>query len=117
MMATKSTEKKNLTWSAEEKEQCQTKYGCEIIMDNSSLESVRTKKAPTDSYIVKYFYKVKVCFDLPRGTKVDIFDMYYDKFKSDLKSIDYGYGTIKPSIWNYQSPQAPKKKKKGQNQN
>ena len=84
-MATKSTEKKNLTWSAEEKEQCQTKYGCEIIMDNSSLESVRTKKAPTDSYIVKYLYKDKVCFDLTRGTKVDIFDMYYDKFKSDLK--------------------------------
>ena len=117
MMATKSTEKKNPTWSAEEKEQCQTKYGCEIIMDNSSLESVRTKKAPTDSYIVKYLYKDKVCFDLTRGTKVDIFDMYYDKFKSDLKSIDYGYGTVKPSIWNYQSPQAPKKKKKGQNQN
>ena len=117
MMATKSTEKKNLTWCADEKEQWQTKYGCEIIMDNSSLESVRTKKAPTDSYIVKYLYKDKVCFDLTRGTKVDIFDMYYDKFKSDLKSIDYGYGTIKPSIWNYQSPQAPKKKKKGQNQN
>ena len=117
MMATKSTQKKNLTWAAEEKEQCQTKYGCEIIMDNSSLESVRTKKAPTDSYIVKYFYKDKVCFDLTRGTKVDIFDMYYDKFKSDLKSIDYGYGTIKPSIWNYQSPPAPKKKKKGHHQN
>ena len=111
MMATKSTEKKNSTWSAEEKEQCQTKYGCEIIMDNSSLESVRTKKAPTDSYIVKYLYKDKVCFDLTRGTKVDIFDMYYDKFKSDLKSIDYGYGTISPGQWGYKSPSKTKKRK------
>ena len=108
-MATKSTEKKNLTWSAEEKEQCQTKYGCEIIMDNSSLESVRTKKAPTDSYIVKYFYKDKVCFDLTRGTKVDIFDMYYDKFKSGLKIIDYGKGTIKPALWGYNNPKTKTK--------
>ena len=112
MMATKSTEKKNLTWSAEEKEQCQTKYGCEIIMDNSSLESVRTKKAPTDSYIVKYFYKDKVCFDLTRGTKVDIFDMYYDKFKSGLKIIDYGKGTIKPALWGYNNPKTKTKKRK-----
>ena len=110
-MATKNTEKKNPTWSAEEKEQCQTKYGCEIIMDNSSLESVRTKKAPTDSYIVKYLYKDKVCFDLTRGTKVDIFDMYYDKFKSDLKSIDYGYGTISPGQWGYKSPSKTKKRR------
>ena len=93
-MATKSTEKKNPTWSAEEKEQCQTKYGCEIIMDNSSLESVRTKKAPTDSYIVKYLYKDKVCFDLTRGT------------------IEYGQGTIKPSLWGYNSGTAAPKKKK-----
>ena len=110
-MATKSTEKKNLTWSAEEKEQCQTRYGCEIIMDNSSLESVRTKKAPTDSYIVKYLYKDKVCFDLTRGTKVDIFDMYYDKFKNNLKSIEYGGGNIKPAMWGYKSPSKSKKRK------
>lgn len=112
MMATKSTEKKNLTWSAEEKDQCQSKYGCEIIMDNSSLESVRTKKAPTDSYIVKYLYKDKVCFDLTRGTKVDIFDMYYDKFKSGLKIIDYGKGTIKPALWGYNNPKAKTRKRK-----
>jgi len=38
--------------------------------------------------------------------------MYYDKFKEGLKKIDYGYGTIKPNLWGYQSAQGPKKKKR-----
>ena len=112
-MTVKNSEIKQTIWSTEEKEQCQSKYGCEIIMDNSSYENVCTKKAPTDSYIVKYLYKDKICFDLTRGVRVDIFDMYYDKFKRDLKSIDYGQGILKPSSWGYLSPKSPKKKKKG----
>ena len=39
--------------------------------------------------------------------------MYYDKFKMGVKIIDYGKGTIKPSLWGYQSQgQGPKKKKR-----
>ena len=39
--------------------------------------------------------------------------MYWDKFKNDLKTIDYGNGTIKPNLWGYQSTTTKKKKRKG----
>ena len=50
--------------------------------------------------------------DLTRGSRVNVFDMYYDKFKKGLKSIDYGFGNIKPNLWGYQNTQGPKKKKR-----
>ena len=50
--------------------------------------------------------------DLTRGTRVKLFDMYYDKFKMGLKIIDYGKGIIKPALWGYNSTTAPKKKKR-----
>ena len=49
--------------------------------------------------------------DLTRGSKVNIFDMYWDKFKEGLQNITFGKGNIRPNIWGYQSP-SPKKKRK-----
>ena len=44
---------------------------------------------------------------------VNIFDMYFDKYgKGSLKSIDFGHGTIKPSQYNYKSPEKKKRKRK-----
>ena len=117
MSTTTEKEKRETFWTKTEKETTKEIYGCEILVENGSPADVMTKDAPTDASIVTYTVDGKEHQDLTRGSRVKLFDMYYDKFKSDLKSIDYGYGTIKPSIWNYQSPQSPKKKKKGQNQN
>jgi len=49
---------------------------------------------------------------LTRGTKINIFDMYWDKFKEGLKTINYGKGTVKPNLWGYTAPK-PNKKRKG----
>tara|TARA_B100001250_G_scaffold39907_1_gene31725 strand:- start:496 stop:846 length:351 start_codon:yes stop_codon:yes gene_type:complete len=108
---TKKEEKKSI-WSKEEKEKIKSEYGCDIVVEDGSLEDVRTKKAPTDSYIIHYLHEDKLHFDLTRGTKIKLFDMYWDKFKDGLKSIDYGSGTIKPYLWGYQSPTTKKKKRK-----
>ena len=98
-------------WTTKERQECLQEYGCEIIVDNGSYEDVRTKNAPTDASIVKYQYNDKECFDLTRGTKIKLFDMYCDKFRGGLKSIDFGQGTIKPNVWGYKSPQQKKKRK------
>ena len=103
--------KQNL-WTKTEKEESKEKYGCEIVIENGSLNEVRTTNAPTDSYIAHYIHDEKDHYDLVRGTRVKIFDMYYDKFKKGLKSIDYGFGNIKPNLWGYQNTQGPKKKKR-----
>jgi len=97
-------------WTTEERQSCLQEYGCEILVDNGSYEDVRIKKAPTDACIVKYTVNDKLCYDLTRGAKIKLFDMYYDKFKTGIKDIDFGYGTIKPNMWGYKAPQKKRRK-------
>jgi len=111
--ATKPEKKKKSFWTTEEIDNLKSKYGTEIVVENGSLQDVSTKKAPIDCYIIKYVCDDQVHYDLSRGSKVTLFDMYWDKFKSDLKSIGYGNGTIKPNLWGYQAPTPPRKKRKG----
>ena len=107
----KKPEKKELVWTKEERDTLKEKYGSEILVENGSYEDVNTTQAPTDAYIIKYMHGDKVRFDLTRGTKIKLFDMYWDKFKGGLQSIRYGSGNIKPNLWGYQSPVKKKKRK------
>ena len=108
----KLVEKKPSIWSKKEKESSKSNYGCEILIEDGSMGDVSVKNAPTDAFIVKYMFEDKLHIDLTRGSKIKIFDMYYDKFKMGLKVIDYGKGGIKPNLWGYRSPTSPKKKRK-----
>ena len=110
-MTTATEEKKASIWSKEEKEKLGSQYGCDIVVDDGSIEDVSIKQAPTDAYIIKYLYEDNVHYDLTRGTKVSLFDMYWDKFKGGLQSIAYGNGGIKPNLWGYQAPAKKKKRK------
>ena len=107
----KKPEKKEPIWTSAEKESSGEKYGCEILIEDGSLDDVSTTKAPSDAYVVKYLYEDKVRFDLTRGTRITLFDMYWDKFKGGLQTIDYGKGTIKPNLWGYSTPTKKKKRK------
>ena len=106
------TEEKKVIWSKKEKDASKEIYGCEIIVENGSKQDIHTTEAPSDGMIVTYEIDGETHRDLTRGSRTSIFDMYYDKFKKGLKIIDYGYGTIKPNLWGYQSAQGPKKKKR-----
>ena len=75
-------EKKELIWTSQEKENHKSEYGCEIVIENGTLEQVSTTNAPTDACVVTYEYNEKVCYDLTRGARVKLFDMSYEKFKT-----------------------------------
>ena len=107
----KKMEKKETFWTPTEKESTKEQYGCEILVENGAPAEVLTKDAPTDASIVTYEVDGKQYQDLTRGSRVKLFDMYYDKF-TNVKRIEYGQGTIKPSLWGYSSEAAPKKKKR-----
>ena len=107
----KKPEKKQVIWTKEEKDTLKERYGSEIIIEDGSLEDVSTSNAPSDAYVVKYLHEDKVHFDLTRGTRITLFDMYWDKFKGGLQTIDYGKGTIKPNLWGYSTPTKKKKRK------
>ena len=104
-------EKKETYWTSTEKESLKETYGTEILVENGSTSDVMTKEAPTDASIVTYTVDGKEHQDLTRGSRVKLFDMYYDKF-TNVKRIEYGQGTIKPSLWGYSGEATPKKKKR-----
>ena len=106
------SEMKEPYWTPSEKESLKEQYGCDILIENGSLDEVMTTDAPSDAWVVTYEIDGTAHRDLTRGTRVKLFDMYYDKFKMGVKIIDYGKGIIKPSLWGYQSATAPKKKKR-----
>ena len=108
----KKPERKEMVWTKEERDTLREKYGSEILVENGSYEDVNTTKAPSDAYIIQYVHDDQVRYDLTRGTKIKLFDMYWDKFKGGIKSIEYGKGSIKPNLWGYQSTPTRKKKRK-----
>ena len=108
---TEKPEKRETYLTPTEKESLKESYGTEILVENGSPADVQTKDAPTDASIVTYTVDGKEHQDLTRGSRVKLFDMYYDKFTS-VKRIEYGQGTIKPSLWGYSGESAPKKKKR-----
>ena len=108
---TEKPEKRETYWTSTEKESLKEMYGTEILVENGSAADVMTKEAPTDASIVTYTVDGKEHQDITRGSRVKLFDMYYDKF-TNVKRIEYGQGTIKPSLWGYSSETAPKKKKR-----
>lgn len=111
-MSTETFEKENHMdhWTPTERETCKSKYGCDILVENGSYTDVCTKEAPNDAYIVKYIVEDKICFDLTRGARVRLFDMYWDKFRENLSSIEFGYGRVNPKLWGYRAPQKKKRK-------
>jgi len=98
-------------WTPAEKENSRKKYGCEILVENGTWEQVCTKDAPNDARIVTYEVDGITCFDLTRSQKaVNVFDMYWDKFREGLKGIKYGEGRHNPKTWGYQAPKTKKRK-------
>ena len=109
---TKTKEEKSMqSWTPSERESSRKKYGCEIMIENGTLEQVKTKDCPNDARIVTYEVDGETRYDLTRSSKaVYIFNMYWDKFRDGLKSIEYGMGRINPKLWGYKAPQSKKKK-------
>ena len=59
-----------------------------ILCENCNLEEDNTTKLPYTAYITEYVVEGETRFDICMAEKqVDIFDVYYDKYKKDFKSM------------------------------
>ena len=59
-------------------------------------------RLPTDIHLVTFKKGEEIIVDAVRAyTKVDIFDVYYDKLKgeAELISIDSGFGKLRPNLY------------------
>ena len=100
-------------WTPKEKEDLSTRYSTSLIKENCNQGEMSDKTLPSDAYIVTYKIQGEVRNDLVRcHAKVNIFDMYYDKFGAgSIVDIRYGPGTVNPKIWGAaQAPTKPKKR-------
>ena len=86
-------------------------YGCDILLQDTTLDKVKDPSFPNDAYLIWYNNEGTERLDLVRGSRVRIFDMYYDKYGPGVvQKIDFGYGRTNPKLWGYKQPE---KKKKG----
>ena len=102
----------NLEWTPEEKTNIPPRYGCQILLQDTTIEQAKDPSFPSDAYLIWYEVDGKECIDLCRTSKrSSIFNMYYDKFGPGVvKKIDFGYGRVNPKIWGYKQPEKKKKK-------
>jgi hypothetical protein len=87
-------------------------YGCEILLEKTTLNKAKDYSFPNDAYLVWYIVDGEECIDLTRGAKrVNLFDMYYDKYgPGAIQKIDFGYGRVNPKLWGYKQPEKKKKR-------
>ena len=87
-------------------------YGCEVILEKTTLEKAKDSSLPNDAYLIWYIVDGEECLDLTRCPKrVNLFDMYYDKYgPGAVQKIDFGYGRVNPKLWGYKQPEKKKRK-------
>lgn len=101
----------SVEWTEEEKNNLPPKYGCEILVENATYNQQKDTSFPNDAYLILYDVNGNEYVDICRGTRVNIFDLYYDKFgPGSVKKIVFGYGRVNPKLWGYQKPQKKKRK-------
>ena len=105
------TEKNMAEQEREIKNILPSSYGCDILLQDTTLDKVKDPSFPNDAYLIWYNNDGNMRMDLVRGSRVRIFDMYYDKYGPGvIQKIDFGYGRTNPKLWGYKQPENKKKR-------
>ena len=111
MTVSVGTEKDMADYEKEEKIILPSSYGCDILLQDTTLDKVKDPSFPNDAYLIWYSSGSSQKIDLVRGSRVRIFDMYYDKYGPGvIQKIDFGYGRTNPKLWGYKQPEKKKKR-------
>ena len=87
-------------------------YGCQILLEKTTLEKIKDPSFPNDAYCIWYKVEGETFVDLTRCRKrVDLFDMYYDKYgPGAVQKIDFGYGRTNPKLWGIKPTEKKKRR-------
>ena len=111
MTVTVSTGKDMAEKGREERNILPSSYGCDILLQETTLDKAKDSSFPNDAYLIWYNTNGTQKLDLVRGSRVRIFDMYYDKYgPGAVQKIDFGYGRTNPKLWGYKQPEKKKKR-------
>lgn len=78
-----------------------------IIHKDCDKSLSQDKSLPLDSYIISYSDDGIIKYDIAQGTRVSIFDHYYDEYRNVI-SMKWTDGKVNPKIYN--QPQKKNKK-------
>lgn len=82
-----------------------------VMFEDCDRAAAEDKGLPNNTYLITYFNdEGTVKYDIAQGTKVDIFNMYYDKYKN-VQGMDWTAGTINPKLYGYKVSDDKKKKR------
>lgn len=105
-------ERKKMAGSSKNQKQVlPQEYGCDVLLEKTTLEKAKDFSFPNDAHLISYNIDDEEYLDLVRGSRVRIFDMYYDKYGPNvIQKIDFGYGRVNPKLWGYKQPEKKKRK-------
>ena len=91
-----------------------SEYSCEILQEKTTPEKANDRKLPSDAFNVTYIVEGETRLDVTRsGKMVNVFDMYCDRYgKGSVQRIDYGHGTVNPSMYGFKKPEKKARKKR-----
>jgi hypothetical protein len=73
---------------------------CYVLHQNCEKSVAKDKSLPLNSYLVTYISDEETAYDIVICNKqVDIFDMYWDKYREGLKDIRWTDGRVNPKLW------------------
>ena len=78
-----------------------------IIYRDCEQSAAKDKTLPLNSYIVSYKSKDRVMYDIVQGTKVAIFDHYYDQYRNFI-SMEWTEGKVNPKMYGYTAKKVKK---------
>lgn len=83
----------------------------QILNENCDRELAKDRSLPYTAYLVTYEVDTVVLYDIVVTDKpVDIFDHYWDKYRTGFKSWRQSEGRINPRMWNQNVKQSKKKR-------
>tara|TARA_B100001250_G_scaffold269486_1_gene232535 strand:- start:1086 stop:1448 length:363 start_codon:yes stop_codon:yes gene_type:complete len=89
-------------------------YSCQILQEKTTFDKSNDRKLPSDAFNVTYVVDGEKFLDVTRSSKmVNVFDMYYDRYgKDSVQKIEFGHGTVNPSMYGYKKPEKKARKKR-----
>ena len=87
--------------------------GVTVIFNGCEVEAAKDRTLPTTAWLIVCKNEEKQWSDIVMGTRVAVFDSYYDAFgKNVIQRMDWTSGTISPISWNATVKQPSKKGKR-----
>tara|TARA_R110001606_G_scaffold28835_6_gene90774 strand:- start:530 stop:775 length:246 start_codon:yes stop_codon:yes gene_type:complete len=75
--------------------------GVKQIHTDCDATAAQDKSLPTSAFLVEYLQDGMTKFDIVLSLKMsEIFDQYWDNYRSDLKNITQAEGRANPKLWN-----------------